>query len=185
MSDYNPATMGAKSTSSVGVLEAEFLVAIALLVMLMFADSTSTYSDRIMSLMKRGTLTCLMFFILSLVSSAGDNAAKIAKAFGGLIIIGIALTSPMGTVLTDLDNLIKNDWVGSSETEGGTNPASSNTGTNTGGLSKAIIDNLGQQASTFHQVTGLPQSASPAGNAAGILGVLNNALGSLLGKIGL
>jgi hypothetical protein len=50
---------------------------------------------------------------------------RIAKAFGALIIVAILLTSPTNTVLTDIDELIKNDWVGT--TESGT--ASASTGT--------------------------------------------------------
>jgi hypothetical protein len=127
---YNPATAGTQATSGIGALEAEFLVAIALLILLMFANGSESYSNRIMSVMKRGTLTCIAFFILALVASGGPNSAKIAKGLGALIIVSILVTSPITTVFKDIDNLIKNDWVGSSETEGGTNPASSNQGTN-------------------------------------------------------
>jgi hypothetical protein len=93
--------------------------------------------------MKRGSLTCLLFFILALIASGGPNAAKIAKGFGGLIIVAILLTSPVNTVFGDIDNIIKNDWVGSTETEGGTNPASADTGTassTSSGLSTVLGD---------------------------------------------
>jgi hypothetical protein len=141
--DYNPASVGEKATGGVGALEAEFLVAIGLLILLMFANSGAPYTTRIMSLMKRGSLTCLLFFILALIASGGPNAAKIAKGFGGLIIVAILLTSPVNTVFGDIDNIIKNDWVGSTETEGGTNPASADTGTassTSSGLSTVLGD---------------------------------------------
>lgn len=112
---YSPTRAAETSTAGIGLLEAEFFVAIGLLVLLMFANSSASYTDRIMSLMKRGSLTCLLFFALALVSSAGVNAAKVAKAFGGLVIVAILVTSPVGTVITDVDALVKNDWVGTSE----------------------------------------------------------------------
>jgi hypothetical protein len=132
VSNYNPATVGANAGDSVGALEAEFLIALALLIMLLFSNTSAGYSDKMMSLIKRGTLVCVLFFILALVSSAGPNAAKGAKAFGLLVIIGILLTSPMTTVFTDFDNIIKNDWIGTSETEGGTAAASADNGTTSG-----------------------------------------------------
>jgi hypothetical protein len=103
----------------------------------MFANSGETYSNRIMSLMKRGTLTCLLFFLLAMTASVGPYAAKFSKAFGALIIVGILVTSPVTQVFTDLDNLIKNDWVGTSETEGGTSASSADTGTGSGTSSSA------------------------------------------------
>lgn len=147
--NYNPATVGgdvAGSTSggSVGSLEAEFLVAIALLILLMFSSGAS-YADKIMSVMKRGALVCVLFFILALVASGGPNAAKIAKAFGALVIVAILVTSPVNTVITDLDNLVKNDWVGSAET-GGTgsgNGAGATADTGTGASTSPNTSNLG------------------------------------------
>lgn len=142
----NPAKMGESSVGGIGALEAEFLVAITLLVMLMFANSGASYSDRIMSLMKRGTLTCILFFLLALIASSGPNAAKLSKAFGALIIVAILLTSPVNTVISDVDKLIKNDWVGSNETGNDTTQSSSDTGTQSGttnpspGIVQQIID---------------------------------------------
>jgi hypothetical protein len=97
---------------SVGLLEAEFLTAIGILVLLMFSDTSSSITDKMMSVMKRGTLICAVFFILAIVSGIGPNAAKSAKAFGALVIVAILVTSPMATVLKDLDGIIKNDWIG-------------------------------------------------------------------------
>lgn len=129
VSQYNPANLGTKSSDSVGALEAEFLIALFLLILLMFSSSSSSFSNKIMSVMKRGTLVCILFFVLALVSSAGPNAAKIAKAFGALVIVAILITSDMGAVFGDLDNIIKNDWIGTSETEGGTSASSADSGT--------------------------------------------------------
>jgi hypothetical protein len=147
LSGYNPATLGAKSTDSAGALEAEFLIAIVLLVLLMFSNSSSSYSSKIMSFMKRGTLVCILFFVLALVSSAGPNVAKACKAFGALIIVAILITAPMGTVFTDLDNVIKNDWIGTSETEGGSSASSADSGTESGTSSAA-----GNDLNTLQQI---------------------------------
>lgn len=97
---------------SVGLLEAEFLTALGILVLLMFSDTSSSITDKMMTVMKRGTLICAVFFILAIVSGIGPNAAKSAKAFGALVIVAILVTSPMSTVLTDIDGIIKNDWIG-------------------------------------------------------------------------
>lgn len=182
LSDYNPAKAGGNAGGSVGGLEGEFLFAIVILILLMFANSSASYGDRIMSLMKRGALTCLLFFVLALIASTGPNALRIAKAFGALIIVALLLTSPTNTVLQDVDELIKNDWVGTSENASANTGSTPATGSN---ATQAIINNLKQQATTFHQITGLPGSASPAGNAATIISKANDFLNSLLGKIGL
>jgi len=111
---------------SVGALEAEFLIAIALLFLTFLSDS-SEYGTKIMSLMKRGTLTCLLFFILAIISASGEKAARVAKVFGALVIVALLLKSPTTSILGNIDNLIKNDWVGSDES--GTNfSADSGTG---------------------------------------------------------
>lgn len=189
--DYNPASVGndvAGSTSSgsgVGTLEAEFLVGLALLIMLMFASGQS-YSDKIMSVMKRGALLCVMFFILALVAASGPNAAKIAKAFGALAIVAILVTSPVNTVITDLDHLIKNDWVGSSETggtgSGNTGSASANTGTQ-----GSTNNNTGLGSSQIgQQITGLPvgSAATPLPGSPEVKAI-SSAVESALKKIGL
>jgi hypothetical protein len=138
LSAANPAAMGASVTGPAGgngsggvaLLEAEFLIAGFLLVMLMFADSDSSLADKIMSTMKRGTLICAVFFVLALIAGVGPHASKFAKAFGALVIVAIVVTAPVGTVLTDLDNVVKNDWVATDEkgddvsADAGTNNAS-------------------------------------------------------------
>lgn len=148
----SPTGLGSQASGSLAGLEGEFIVAIGLLVLLMFANNSASYGDKIMSLIKRGSLTCLLFFILALIGGTGPRAAKIAKAFGALIIVGILLTSPVNTVIKDVDGLIKNDWVGTSES----GPASGDSGTGTGtnstptapspGELKQIEDALGTAA---------------------------------------
>jgi hypothetical protein len=117
----NPVSAGNNATSGVGLLEAEFLAAMAILVLLMFSSDASM-TDKMMSTLKRGTLTCAVFFVLAIISGIGPNAAKGAKAFGALIIVAIMVQSDMSTVLTDLDGIIKNDWIGTtpSDSSGGT-----------------------------------------------------------------
>jgi hypothetical protein len=137
---FNPANVGSQATGSVGALEGEFLVCLGILVLLMFANTTSSYGEKVMSLMKRGTLLCLLFFLLAIISNVGPNAEKIAKAFGGLVIVAILITTPVSTVVTDVDNIIKNDWVGTSET-GGDTAASADTGTG-GSTSTSGIENI-------------------------------------------
>jgi hypothetical protein len=200
---YNPATIGADATGSlsssggsVGTLEAEFLIGLALLILLMFSSQAS-YSDKIMSVMKRGALMCVLFFILAMVSSAGPNAAKISKAMGALVIVALLVTSPVNTVVTDLDNLIKNDWVGTTETggtgSGNTGSASAANGTqqSTNNLGQDFINAIEQQLALQGQkVPANP--VSKAGITQDIKNALNGTLngiipgsGSILNKLGL
>lgn len=111
----SPVTAGKDTASGVGALEAEFLLAIGFLGLLLFSSGKDNYADSIMSFMKRGALVCLTFFLLALIASIGPNAAKLAKAFGALMIVGILLTAPVNTVINDVDGLIKNDWLGSTD----------------------------------------------------------------------
>lgn len=179
---YNPATMGSSAGSGIGGLEAEFLLAIVLLILLMFANSQAGYADRIMSFIKRGSLTCLLFFVLALIASTGPGAAKIAKAFGALIIVAILVTSPMNTVFTDVDNLIKNDWVGTNESAGGT----ADSGTQSGTTSPSNTSNLGQDfINALEQELSLQGQKAPANpvSKAGITQDIKNALNSTLNGI--
>ena len=148
--DYSPTRMADKSTAGIGLLEAEFLTCLGLLVLIMFS-SPASYSDKIMSLMKRGTLTFVLFFLLALISSIGNTATKIAQAFGGLVVVAMLVTSPMGQVFKGIDNLIKNDWIGTGETGTDTTPSTgssdsgSQQGQGAGGSTlKAIEDQMSQ-----------------------------------------
>lgn len=166
--NYNPATIGndvAGSTSggSVGTLEAEFLVALALLILLMFASGAS-YADKIMSVMKRGALTCVLFFILALVASSGPNAAKIAKAFGALVIVAILVTSPVNTVIKDLDSLVKNDWEGSAET-GGTGSDNAGAASSSSGTQQSTNNNPVSESSLEQDAINSLENLFPGQNA--------------------
>lgn len=121
--NYTPTRLADQSTAGIGLLEAEFFIAIGVLILIMFANSSASYGDRIMSTMKRGALTCLLFFLLAMIASIGTNAARIAKAFGALVIVLLILSSDINTILTDITKLIENDWVGT--TESGPAPSSS------------------------------------------------------------
>jgi hypothetical protein len=116
-----------RTTSGVGLLEAEYFLIIFLLILELFAGSDS-YADKMVSTMKRGTLVTLLFFFLAMIAAIGPGATRIAKGLGGLVLIGILLSSPGETVITALDNFVKSDWVG-------TTGASADTGTqsSTGG----------------------------------------------------
>lgn len=136
-----PASGGGSSTgASVGALEAEFLGAILLLILLLFANNSVSYTDRMMSFIKRGALTCLLFFILALTAGIGPRANKVAVAFGALIIVAILVTAPVGTMVSDVDMLIKNDWVGQPDL-GPNGPGDANSGTQgtTGGSTPVTL----------------------------------------------
>src|ERR1700739_1658884 len=51
ISRYSPTRVADKVTSGVGLLEAEFLASLVLLVLLMFANTSETYANKIMSIM--------------------------------------------------------------------------------------------------------------------------------------
>lgn len=132
---YGPTHAGERAAGGVGLLEAEFLASIILLIILLFANSTETYANKIMSVMKRGTMLVFLFFILALVAATGPNAAKIAKGIGALVFVTTLITSPTTTVFQSLDQFIKADWVGSAEH--GTDVGSADSGTSSGTLSPA------------------------------------------------
>jgi hypothetical protein len=150
--EYGPTRVADKSTSGVGLLEAEFFGSIFLLILLVFADNKVSYGDKIMSLMKRGTLTMFLFFILALISGVGPNASKIAKALGGLVFFGILVTAPVNTMLTEMQTFIRADWVGTGEHGSDVGSADIGTQSNTqggalgqaGGAIQRIIAIIGQ-----------------------------------------
>jgi hypothetical protein len=105
--------------------------------------------------MKRGTLVCLLFFLLAIISNVGPNAAKIAKAFGGVVIVAILLTTPINTVITDVDSLIKNDWVGTTETGGDYSSANAGTQANANKSAVAAGENAAINAGLPGQLAAL------------------------------
>ena len=119
--------MADSTTSGVGLLEAEYFLIILLLILELFAG-TDSYADKMVSTMKRGTLVTLLFFFLAMISAIGPNANKFAKGLGGLVLIGILLSSPGETVITALDNFVKSDWVGNTGASADTGTQSSTGG---------------------------------------------------------
>jgi hypothetical protein len=111
---YAPTRAGEKA-AGVGLLEAEFIASLLMIVILLFADTNKSYADKIMSTMKRGTLISLLFFILALMSGIGPSSAKVAKAIGAMVFVGILVTSPVLNVFSDLDKFFKADWAGTGE----------------------------------------------------------------------
>jgi len=152
---FSPTRAGDKA-GGVALLEAEFIGCLFLLVLLLFADTSKSYGDKIMSTLKRGTLISILFFILALVSGIGPNANKIAKAIGGLVFVAILLTSPVTAMVGNFDKFLKQDWVGTGEhgTDVGsssTSPPASSTGSGGGPLQAAegAIERLNQLMNTF------------------------------------
>jgi hypothetical protein len=123
-------------------------------------------TDKMMSTLKRGTLTCAVFFILAIVAGIGPNAAKASKAFGALVIVAILIQSDMSTVLTDIDGIIKNDWIGTTPTNNA-NGDSGDSGTGTKGT--AGSDALGILEKG---VGALQNDLSPYGELQKVLGAI-------------
>jgi hypothetical protein len=152
---YSPVPATDKAVAGVGLLEAEFLAALVLLVLLMFANTQASYGDKIMSIMKRGFLVCITFIILALSASIGPNAAKVSKALGGLIIVAILVTSPVVTALGTFDTFIKSDWSATDET-GTQTSADSGTSSSTSGTStNLVIDGIQTVLNTLKNLGGI------------------------------
>jgi hypothetical protein len=162
----NPVSAGNDATSGVGLLEAEFLAAITILILLLFSDTTSSMTDKMMSAMKRGALICAVFFILALVAGIGPRASKSAKAFGALVIVATLVTSPMSTVLSDLDGLIKNEWIGAAP--------STTSGTGTSGTAPSSGKSLGSDAESVVEkaAAAVENDLSPYGEMKKVLGAI-------------
>jgi hypothetical protein len=135
---YEPTQLGEKTSSGIGLLEAEYFAILFLLILQLFVG-TSDYGSKMLSFMKRGTLTTILFFILALVAGTGDNTAKIAKAIGALVFFAILLTSPGSDVINALDNLFKADWISNPATPSAdTGTQSSTTGVAASAQQKAV-----------------------------------------------
>lgn len=153
----SPVRAGQKATSGVGLLEAEFLGTLLLLIFLLFADTNKSYADKIMSTMKRGTLIALLFFVLALIAGVGPNASKIAKAIGAMVFVSILLTAPVTDTIGNLDKFFKADWTSTGEhgTDVGSTSNVSDTGnTSTGGSAGP----LGAAEGAINRITQIIQS---------------------------
>jgi hypothetical protein len=109
-----------KTSNATGVLEAEFFACMVLLAFTIFTDpkASSDYASVMLAAMKRGTMLIILFFVLSLVSAAGPNAGKAAKAFGALVLVGLILAQAETGLFTMLDGLFKSDWTSAGSTSG-------------------------------------------------------------------
>lgn len=182
---YYPTTAGKEAGSSIGALEAEFLGALALLFLTLFTDTTASYNDKILAVMKRGTLLAITFFILALLSGQGPNAARVAKAFGGLIVIGLILSVASDTMLSEVDNFIKGTWKGdpSSTGSGSSDQAQAGSG-NLGEKIKGAVSDAGAVEHAVGQAPGGTSNPLAApGLIAGGLGFLNRLGKSLIPKL--
>lgn len=141
---YSPTRAADKSSAGVGLLEAEFFGIIFLLTVSLFFG-TDSYGDKIMSFMKRGMLTAILFFFLALIAGVGSNAAKISKAIGAMVFVAILISTPGQDVVTSLDNFFKQAWVGTDESG---QSASSSSPTASGGTTGVIgkIENAASSA---------------------------------------
>lgn len=139
----SPVSTGKSTGSSVGVLEAEYFGALILIFLTVFTDSQSSYSSKMLAVMKRGTLASVLFFILALMSTGGPNMARFAKAVGALVVAGIFLgTAGQGTI-SALDAFFKADWTSGDSTQG---DSSSNAPAGTQIGAPDSIANLGTEA---------------------------------------
>ena len=161
---YGPTSAGEK-VGTIGTLEAEFVGSIILIFLTVFTDATSSYGDKMLAIMKRGTLAAILFFILALLSTAGEGSAKFAKAFGLLVMAGIFLSTAGQDTISVLDTFFKANW-----TSGGTtaDPDSSSANAEAGqqtGIGKA------ENVATIPGVP--PTAAVPGDIAIGAENVLN------------
>jgi hypothetical protein len=139
--EYGPTRIAEKGTAGVGLLEAEFFGILFLLVISLFTGSSS-YGDKIMSFMKRGTLTAILFFFLALIAGIGSNAAKVAKGLGALVFVAILISTPGQDVISALDNFFKSAWVGTGESAKDSTSGQSSSDTGTAGSSSGVIGDI-------------------------------------------
>lgn len=131
-----PRANPSRESNSISVLEAEYLATMFLIFLTVFTDQTSSYSSKMLAVMKRMTFASILFFILGLLSTGSENTAKFSKAVGLLVLAGVFLgTAGQGTI-SAMDHFFKADWTQGDTTQGdssGNAPA----GTQTTGSGKA------------------------------------------------
>jgi hypothetical protein len=140
--------------SGVGLLEAEFLGSLLLLILLLFADTDKSYADKIMSTMKRGTMICILFFVLALIAGIGPSSAKISKAIGAMVFVAILVTSPVLNMFGNLDKFFKADWTATGEhgTDVGATSSTSDSGSPATGGSAGFLHNAEGALSRINQI---------------------------------
>jgi len=113
-----PASKPSGGSNSISVLEAEYLASMFLIFLTVFTDQSSTYGSKMLAVLKRMTFASILFFILGLMSTGGENIAKFSKAVGALVLAGIFLgTAGQGTI-SALDSFFKADWSTGDTTQG-------------------------------------------------------------------
>lgn len=113
-----PKPPSGNANNSISVLEAEYLASMFLIFLTVFTDQTSTYASKMLAVLKRMTFASILFFILGLMSTGGENIAKFSKAIGALVLAGIFLgTAGQGTI-SALDSFFKADWKTGDSSEG-------------------------------------------------------------------
>lgn len=138
-----PTERGEKASGAVGALTAEFIGGIALLFLTLFTDTTSSYSDKMLAIMKRGTLLAISFFLLALIGGQGPNAARVAKAFGLLIDAGLILSISSDEMLSEIDKFIQGSWKsGGSSSSAGAQAGSGSLGTSPSAAGGDVIQGV-------------------------------------------
>lgn len=155
---YLPTSVGEKAGNSVAVLEAEYFGCIFLIFLTVFTDKNASYSSKILAVMKRGTLATVLFFILALFSASGPNAARVAKAFGALVLAGIFLgTAGQGTI-SALDSFFKADWSSGDTTQGDTSgdAGAGQQQAPSGGQSQSVIQRIEGALAKINDILNIP-----------------------------
>lgn len=150
---YSPTRVADKTSSGVGLLEAEFFGVIFLLLIQLFIGGSATYGDKMMSFMKRGLLSAILFFFLALVAGIGPNAAKVSKGIGALVFVATLVSSPGQDIISSLDGFFKADWTGTSESANDqTASADSGTSGGTSGTISKAENAASKAASTITEI---------------------------------
>lgn len=164
-----------KSAGSIGTLEAEFFGAMILTALTIFTDpkASSDYPSVMLAAMKRGTMIIISFFLLALLSAAGNNAAKFAKAFGALILVGLILAQAENGLFSKLDEFFKSNW-----TSGGSGSAGSSSGNAQAGTQQAAPGS-GAIGTIIQGAQAAEGSTNPITGAVGNIGAGLNELNKL------
>lgn len=139
----SPVSTGQSLGGSVSVLMAEYFGTLILIFLTVFTDGNSSYSSKMLAVMKRGTLASVLFFILALMSTGSQNMARVAKALGALVLVAIFLGTAGQGSISALDAFFKADWTSGDSTQGDSS-AQAPAGTQIGAPDS--IANLGTQA---------------------------------------
>lgn len=137
-----PTERGEKASGAVGALTAEFIGGIALLFLTLFTDTTSSYSDKMLAIMKRGTLLAISFFLLALIGGQGPNAARVAKAFGLLIDAGLILSISSDEMLSEIDKFIQGSWKSGTSSSASAQAGSGSLGTSPSAAGGDVIQGV-------------------------------------------